>query len=144
MQKMSEPRLPEKAREVQVRLREERERMRGRDDRAMGLSGGKRAAGELEGRSRVLDEVGRLKDGDKDKERGLVEKVWMGGEGDDWKEKRDQREKEAFEEGRGYGGLIMDQIWEVWNWGKDKVEEVKEVDEKVVEERREEKQQRRK
>jgi hypothetical protein len=65
----------------------------------------------------------------------------MGNEGDDWKQKRDQKEKEALEEGRGYGGLIMDQIWEVWNWGRDKAEEVKEIDEKVVAEKKAEKEQ---
>ncbi|KZF26513.1 hypothetical protein L228DRAFT_242988 [Xylona heveae TC161] len=49
---------------------------------------------------------------------GVLEKVWMGGETDGWKEKRLQEEREALEEGRGYGSLIMDHIWEVWNWGK--------------------------
>lgn len=54
----------------------------------------------------------------------------------DWKAARDAREKEALEEGRGYGGLIVDQIWEVWNWGRgsgdgdDKTEEIREGDEK--------------
>jgi hypothetical protein len=38
----------------------------------------------------------------------------------DWKAQRDAREKEALEDGRGYGGLIMDQIWEVWNWGRER------------------------
>jgi len=138
MQKMSEPRLPEKAREIQIRLREERERMKERDEKAMRLFGGEKAGWELEERnnSAILQEVERKKE--EAKERGIIEKVWMGSEGDDWKAKRDQREKEALEDGRGYGGLIMDQIWEVWNWGKDKVEEVKEVDEKVVEERKRE------
>jgi hypothetical protein len=37
----------------------------------------------------------------------------------DWKLQRDAREKEALEDGRGYGGLIVDQIWEVWNWGRE-------------------------
>jgi hypothetical protein len=40
----------------------------------------------------------------------------------DWKVARDAREKEALEEGRGYGGLIVDQIWEVWNWGRERPE----------------------
>lgn len=68
----------------------------------------------------------------KEKAGGALEKVWMGDAKEDWRAKRDREEKEALEEGRGYGGLIMDQIWEVWNWGRDKVEEVKEEDEKVV------------
>ncbi|KFY85672.1 hypothetical protein V500_08201 [Pseudogymnoascus sp. VKM F-4518 (FW-2643)] len=35
-----------------------------------------------------------------------------------WKVQRDEREKKAVEEGKGYGDLIMDQIWDVWTWGK--------------------------
>ncbi|KAL5347937.1 hypothetical protein ACLOAV_007348 [Pseudogymnoascus australis] len=35
-----------------------------------------------------------------------------------WKAQRDEREKKAVEEGKGYGDLIMDQIWDVWTWGK--------------------------
>ncbi|OBT76925.1 hypothetical protein VF21_04133 [Pseudogymnoascus sp. 05NY08] len=35
-----------------------------------------------------------------------------------WKAQRDEREKKAAEEGKGYGDLIMDQIWDVWTWGK--------------------------
>jgi hypothetical protein len=72
----------------------------------------------------------------KEKERGLLEKVWMGNEGDDWKEKRDRREREALEEGKGYWDLIKEQIWDVWSSGEKKVEELKEVDEKVVEVRK--------
>lgn len=55
-----------------------------------------------------------------------------------WKKERDAREREALEQGKGYGDLIMDQIYEVWNGGKEKVEEVKEVDKKVVEEQKKE------
>ncbi len=86
---------------------------------------------------RVEEEVARKEIEEKERrERGLLEKVWMGDEGADWKAKRDQREREALEDGRGYGGLIMDQIYEVWGWGKEKAEEVKEVDEKVVQEKK--------
>jgi hypothetical protein len=42
-----------------------------------------------------------------------------------------------LEEGKGYWDLITDQIWEVWSGGKEKVEEIKKKDEKVVEERKE-------
>jgi hypothetical protein len=52
-----------------------------------------------------------------------LQKLWYGEEGDDWKPKRDEREKKALEEGKGYGDLIMSQIWEVWNWGKTGEEE---------------------
>ncbi|XMA20451.1 hypothetical protein WAI453_013242 [Rhynchosporium graminicola] len=126
--------LPLKAVETQRRLKEERER------RDAGTLEGRIGVGKIEGAGRekvdgVLAEL-RAKEAE-NKERGLLEKVWMGGEGKDWKAKRDAKEKEALDEGRGYGGLIMDQFWEVWSWGKDKVEEVKEIDEKVVEERKE-------
>jgi hypothetical protein len=53
-------------------------------------------------------------------ERGVLEKVWMGGEGENWKEKRLKEEQEALDRGEGYGSLIMDQISEVWNGGKKK------------------------
>ncbi|KAG9228051.1 hypothetical protein BJ875DRAFT_478541 [Amylocarpus encephaloides] len=52
-----------------------------------------------------------------------------------WKEERDRKEKEMLEEGKGYGDLISEQIWEVWNWGSDKTEQVKEKDKKVDEEK---------
>ncbi|KAE9373942.1 hypothetical protein N431DRAFT_439033 [Stipitochalara longipes BDJ] len=117
--------LPPKAREMQARLKEEKAR------RADGIESVRRKGEELAERSRVEKEKKEKED------RGLLEKVWMGSEGEDWKAKRDQREKEALEEGKGYGGLIVDQIWEVWNWGREKTEEIKEKDEKVVAERKE-------
>ncbi|AEO62547.1 uncharacterized protein THITE_2106850 [Thermothielavioides terrestris NRRL 8126] len=51
--------------------------------------------------------------------RGLWERLWMGGEEEGWKEKRLEEERKALESGKGYGGLIMDQVREVWG-GKDK------------------------
>lgn len=65
-------------------------------------------------RERAMREGGIERGGEK----GLVGKLWMGGEEEGWKERRLREEREALEEGRGYGGLIMDQIWEVWNWGR--------------------------
>ncbi|KAK3308903.1 uncharacterized protein B0T15DRAFT_491455 [Chaetomium strumarium] len=53
--------------------------------------------------------------------RGLWERMWMGGEKEGWKEKRLEEERKAIESGKGYGGLIMDQISEVWRGrGKEK------------------------
>ncbi|KAG4435526.1 hypothetical protein IFR05_008993 [Cadophora sp. M221] len=124
MESMSSHDLPPKALETQRRLKEERER------REAGIFSKSISNVNAADDKNVVAEV-RRKNAE-DKERGLLEKVWMGNEGADWKAKRDQKEKEALEEGRGYGGLIMDQIWEVWSWGKDKAEEVKEIDEKVV------------
>ncbi|PQE21186.1 rhomboid family membrane protein [Rutstroemia sp. NJR-2017a BVV2] len=105
--------LPDGAKDVQSRLREELRR------KGMDLQG------------RKLSE-----EKEKEEDLGIVRRVWMGGEGKDWKEKRDRREREALEEGKGYGDLIMEQIWEVWNGGEKKLEEVKEKDKEVVEEER--------
>ena len=121
MESISAPKLPSKALEVQAKLREERAMREGLVPKGEDVK-------------TVLEEI-RKKEQEK-KERGLLEKVWMGAEGNDWKEKRDQKEKEALEDGRGYGGLIVDQIWEVWNWGKDQNEEIKEIDKKVIEEQK--------
>ncbi|KAK3351345.1 hypothetical protein B0H65DRAFT_421077 [Neurospora tetraspora] len=56
-----------------------------------------------------------------EKNGGVLTKIWMGDEKEGWKEKRLEEEKKALESGKGYGSLIMDQIWEVWNQeGKDK------------------------
>jgi len=49
---------------------------------------------------------------------GALNRVWLGGEGEDWKEKRLREEQEALDRGEGYGSLIMDQISEVWKGGK--------------------------
>lgn len=54
---------------------------------------------------------------------------------EDWKQKRLAEEREKLEAGEGYGGMIMDQIWNVWNWGDHKAENLKWKDEEVVRER---------
>lgn len=69
---------------------------------------------QIEKSGRSLQEAER----EIDKRRPLGEKLWMGGEKEGWKERRLREEQEAIEEGRGYGSLIMEQIWDVWNWGK--------------------------
>ena len=50
---------------------------------------------------------------------GRLRKAWMGGEKAGWKERRLAEEQEKISQGEGYGDMIMDQIWEVWNWGAD-------------------------
>jgi hypothetical protein len=127
--KMSGEQLPsQRAREVQKRLREEKE----------ARSGAAHTAIEKNSEGGVLEAV-KAQEEKARQEQGLLKKIWMGDETEDWKAKRDAREKEALEDGRGYGGLITDQIWEVWNWGKGKAEDIKEIDEKVVEEKNQEK-----
>jgi hypothetical protein len=39
---------------------------------------------------------------------------------EEWKVERQHEIQEELEEGKGFGDMIMDQIWEVWNWGKPK------------------------
>ncbi|KAK8219967.1 hypothetical protein M8818_000383 [Zalaria obscura] len=60
---------------------------------------------------------------------GVLEQVWMGKEKEGWQAKREKEVQEALAEGKGYGDIIMDQIWEVWNWGK-KGDETKPDEEK--------------
>lgn len=124
MRAMADPALPPKAMEMQRRLKEEK----------VTRDMGRRGDGGFTSQSKegVIEELEREREN-----RGLVKRIWYGGEGEDWKEKRDQREKEALENGDGYGGLIMGQIKEVFNFEKRKIEEVKRVDEEVVRERKE-------
>ena len=89
----------EKARDVQERLKREKLLRSGPGGQGMG----DRITGSGE-------EFGGIA--------AMGKKLWMGEEGEGWKEKRMREEREAMEEGKGYGGMIMDQIWEVWNWGK--------------------------
>ncbi|KAI1098951.1 hypothetical protein F4804DRAFT_345913 [Jackrogersella minutella] len=97
LESLSPAELPDKAKETQLRIRAERAR---------------RAAAASED-LRLIEEQRRKT------ERGVLEKVWMGDSGDDWKQKRDQREKEALAEGGGgYWSLIVDQVSEVFSGGK--------------------------
>ncbi|KAF2147901.1 hypothetical protein K461DRAFT_233728 [Myriangium duriaei CBS 260.36] len=60
----------------------------------------------------------------KGEKRSLGDRLWYGEEEKEgWKEKRNREIKEKFEQGKGIGDVIMDQIWEVWNWGREKKED---------------------
>jgi hypothetical protein len=98
----------ERAEEIQTRLRAARDaQIREAEAQAQTSS----VSGELEKlKARQMQE------------KGVAQRVWMGGEEEGWMEKRLRKEKEALEEGKGYGDLIYEHIWEVWNWGK-KVDE---------------------
>jgi hypothetical protein len=141
MSKLSGAELPEKARLVKERIRVEKE-MRalekqsgaGKVDVSSASEEKKGVLAQVEGLKGRREERVEVEDGKKTGIPAAVEKIWLGGEGEDWKTKRDRREKEALAEGKGYYDLIADQIWEVWNWGKDKAEDIKEKDEKVVKE----------
>lgn len=57
-----------------------------------------------------------------DEKRGVVKvahNVWMGGEKEDWNEKRAEEHRQKFEEGKGYGDIIIEQVTDVLqgNWG---------------------------
>ncbi|TPX09661.1 uncharacterized protein E0L32_009134 [Thyridium curvatum] len=56
-----------------------------------------------------------LQKGEEEKQ-GALTKLWMGGEKPGWKEARLAKEREAIEDGRGYWGLIVEQISDVVNW----------------------------
>lgn len=49
----------------------------------------------------------------------IIKNIWMGGESDDWKEKRAEEHQKSFEEGKGMSDIIMEQIADVFsgNWG---------------------------
>ncbi|RYP67219.1 hypothetical protein DL770_008650 [Monosporascus sp. CRB-9-2] len=123
MEQLSGTGLPEKAQRTQTLLRAEREKKRRQLEQARsaaepGLSEADRALLEEQEERRVR-ERGRSR-----AERSPLEALWMGDQNDDWKEKRDRREKEALSEGGGgYWGLITDQIAEVWNGAKKKEQE---------------------
>ncbi|KKF94949.1 hypothetical protein CFIMG_007721RA00001 [Ceratocystis fimbriata CBS 114723] len=60
----------------------------------------------------------------REKDRSILQKLWLGDEGEDWKEKRMVEDRKALEEGKGISGIIMDQISDVFhgNDSKDKSE----------------------
>lgn len=52
---------------------------------------------------------------EKNKTAGMVKDIWMGGEKEDWQEKRAEEHRKSIEEGKGLSGIIMEQISDVWN-----------------------------
>ncbi|MCJ1376944.1 hypothetical protein MMC17_000034 [Xylographa soralifera] len=82
---------------------EERTRRLGRDGQVLASVAAQRQQQEEGGEGGIL---------------GKAEQVWMGGEGEGWKERRLREEREALAEGKGYWDLITEQVWEVWNWGR--------------------------
>ncbi|KAI1342124.1 hypothetical protein F5Y15DRAFT_332699 [Xylariaceae sp. FL0016] len=101
----------ERAKEISARIRAERE---ARERRLLRGGTGEVAMSETDRRF-LADQEKRRRDAER-KDMGTLERLWMGDADKDWKEKRDQREKEALQEGGvGYWGLIADQVSEVWN-----------------------------
>lgn len=125
-------RLPPAAQEFQDRMRAREEVKRLLDEQSGSQSRtGQRIEEQLDKR-RIIEH----------REPAGLEKVakdlWMGGEKEGWKERRLAEEQKKLDEGEGYGSMIVDQIWEVWNWGEKKAEKLKEKDEEVVKERQKE------
>ncbi|KAL2676818.1 hypothetical protein Neosp_010584 [[Neocosmospora] mangrovei] len=76
-----------------------------------------------EHREREAAEKRKAEQAQEDEKTGVAKKlndVWMGGEDKDWREKRAEEHRQKFEEGKGIGDIIMEQVAEVWsgNWGK--------------------------
>lgn len=57
---------------------------------------------------------------EEEEKKGVVEAIWMGGETEGWKERRLKEEQKALDEGKGYGDLIKEHVWDVWSWGDGK------------------------
>lgn len=90
--------LPEGAKRTQQLLREHREREAAQKAKE---------AEDKKGLAKVLNDT------------------WMGGEGDNWREQRAEEHRKKFEEGKGIGDLIVEQVTDVWygNYGKDSKKE---------------------
>ncbi|KAJ5924240.1 hypothetical protein N7466_008427 [Penicillium verhagenii] len=94
----------ERAQEVQMRLRAARE--------AQLREGGMPA-----------DEIEKWKALQAKQDQNIAQRVWLGGEKEGWMERRIQEEQKALEEGKGYGDLISEYVWDVWSWGKNEEED---------------------
>jgi hypothetical protein len=98
-------------------------------ERAMEVQARLRAAREA---SLSGDELEKYRAARHAQDRSMGEKIWLGGETEGWKERRLREEQKALEEGKGYGDLIMDHIWEVWNWGQRRPSSASESEKKDV------------
>lgn len=49
---------------------------------------------------------------------GIAGQVGVGKQKKDWVRERDEEVKDALDVGKGLSDMIVDQIYEVWNWGK--------------------------
>jgi len=63
----------------------------------------------------------------------LDAKETAGGGRSEWKRRRDEHERKALREGKGYADLIVEQIWDVWSWGKGGADEVRKAEGRVAE-----------
>jgi hypothetical protein len=91
----------------------------------LGLLPGKSAAAGIVAASqgRILEEPIKMD--------AKVKQVMREGK-EGWKGKRLREEQEKIDQGEGYGAMITDQIWDVWNWGEKKAEGLQEKDKLVI------------
>lgn len=75
-------------------------------------------AREVQAKLREARDEERRKLGKTDEDKSVLQKIWMGGETEGWKERRLEEERKAIEEGKSYTDMIFEQIWDVWNWDK--------------------------
>ncbi|THZ54192.1 hypothetical protein D6C90_00138 [Aureobasidium pullulans] len=55
----------------------------------------------------------------------ILEQVYYGNEKPEgWRARRAEEDQKALAEGKGLSDIIMDQIWDVWTWGKHKEQQV--------------------
>ncbi|PYH97273.1 hypothetical protein BO71DRAFT_396266 [Aspergillus ellipticus CBS 707.79] len=90
----------ERAREIQAQLKAARD-------------------AQIRDRTVVGEELERLKTR-QEHDKPALERIWMGEETEGWRERRMKEEQKALEEGKGYGDLIKQHIWDVWTWGGQK------------------------
>ena len=95
-----ETNLPEGAQRTQRLLKEQREKL---------------AAQKQQGQQQQDQSSGS----DKKNASDVLKDVWMGGEGEDWKQKRAEEHQKSFQEGKGMSDIIFEQVADVWrgNWG---------------------------
>ncbi|KAJ5457936.1 hypothetical protein N7475_009324 [Penicillium sp. IBT 31633x] len=106
----------ERAQEVQDRLRAARDAQI-RQAESEQLQARIQSLSERQARDpSVTEEIEKLK-ARQVQEKGVVQRVWMGGESEGWRERRLREEQKALSEGKGYGDLIQEHIWDVWTWG---------------------------
>jgi hypothetical protein len=88
-------------------------------DRAAEIQARLRAARDAQLRDAGLttEEIEKLKVRQQ-QDKGMAQRIWMGSETEGWKERRLREEQKALDEGKGYGDLIKEHIWDVWTWGK--------------------------
>lgn len=54
----------------------------------------------------------------KEEKTGIAEQVEASRQQAKWAQERNQEVQDALDVGKGFGDIIIDQVYEVWNWGK--------------------------